>query len=144
MMFVNFIFNANLISLVFPISALLYAFLDNPAPHVRYWKILMIYMLIIIGFKFIYQLPLFCGTPAFTLFSIDGCSNKRILPEVLIMRIDYIIGIHKYAGPSSYPHDQGIFFGIVYDLLVLFALLLHKTYLIKVGVWHYVRSKNDI
>ena len=27
---------------------------------------------------------------------------------------------------------------------MLFALLLHKNFLIKVGIWHYVKVKNDI
>ena len=78
------------------------------------------------------------------MFSIEGCSSNPVLPEVLITRIDYIIGIHKFAGPSSYPYNEGILNGIITDLLVLFALLLHKNFLIKVGIWHYVRVKNDI
>lgn len=144
MIFLNFILNANLISLVLPLSALLYGLLDHPIPNVKYWKYMMIYVLSIIGIKFLYQLPIFCGTPAYSLFSIEGCSAIPALPEVLIIRLDYIIGIHKFAGPSSYPHDEGILNGIICDLLVLFALLLHKNFLIKVGIWHYVRTKNDI
>jgi hypothetical protein len=34
--------------------------------------------------------------------------------------------------------------GIIGDLIVLISLLLHKNYLIKVGLWHYVRTKNEI
>ena len=54
MMFFNFIINTNLISLVLPLSALIYAMLDNPQPHLAYWKALMIYMFVVIGLKFIY------------------------------------------------------------------------------------------
>ena len=59
-------------------------------------------------------------------------------------RLDYIIGIHKFSGPSSYPKDQGLLVGIAVDLVVLIALLLQKNYLIKLGIWHYVRAKNSI
>ena len=67
-----------------------------------------------------------------------------VSPEILVRRIDYILGIHKFAGPSSFPRDEGILHGIIGDLLVLFALLLHKNYLVRVGIWHYVRMKCDI
>lgn len=37
-----------------PLSALLYALLDYPVANVRYWKYLMIYMLITVAIKFLY------------------------------------------------------------------------------------------
>lgn len=104
----------------------------------------MIYELAVIFAKFMYQLPIICGTPAFTLFSFDKCNMQTIPPEVLVNRIDYIIGLHKYSGPASYPQDQGILVGIAWDLIVLLTLLVHKNYLIKIGLWHYIRIKNSI
>jgi len=32
------------------------------------------YMLIAVAAKFIYQLPVFCGSPPFSLYSSHGCS----------------------------------------------------------------------
>ena len=88
---------------------------------------------------------MFCGTPAYTLYSISTCQDSTYLtPEVLLVRIDYIIGIHKYSGTASYPLDEGVLKGILLDMFVLLALLLHKNYLMKIGVWHFVRVKNDI
>ena len=63
---------------------------------------------------------------------------------MLVTRIDYIIGIHKFSGPASYPFNEGILVGILPDLFMLFALLLHKNYLIAIGIWHYVRVKNNV
>jgi hypothetical protein len=65
----------------------------------------MIYMFLTVALKFIYQLPIFCGTPPYSLFSIEGCQTSPIPIEILFNRIDYIIGIRKFAGPSSYPRD---------------------------------------
>jgi hypothetical protein len=73
-LFLNFILNADLISLMLPLSVLFYALLNQPMPHVNYWKGLMVYNLVVIFIKFFYQLPIFCGTPAYTWFSYDTCN----------------------------------------------------------------------
>jgi len=146
--FLNFALDPNLLSLVLPFSALFYALLDSPVPSTRYWKLLMFYVLTIVAFKFFYQFPVFCGTPSFTFYSMSkGCpvvepaANSE---QILVTRMDYIIGIRKFAGPSSFPKDQGIFWGVFGDMLVLLALLIHKQYLVAVGLWHYVESSTNI
>lgn len=63
---------------------------------------------------------------------------------MLASRVDYIIGIHKFAGPASYPRNTGIFYGILADVLLLMALLLHKQYLSKIGAWNYVKTQGNI
>lgn len=133
MLFLNFILNANLISLFPALSSLVYALLDYPSANVKYYKFLMIYMLVIVAVKFLYQLPLFCGTPAYEFFSVEACDSYPVSPETLIDRIDYIIGVHKFSGPSSFPRDQGIVGGMTNDVLVLFTLMLLKNYMIKIG-----------
>jgi hypothetical protein len=62
-------------------------------------------------------------------FYSDQCNNEDILPAVLAHRIDYIIGIHKFSGPASYPKNGGILFGIFADVLLLMSFLLRKQYL---------------
>lgn len=54
MLFVNFICNGDLVSLVFPMTALLYALLESPQPNKKYWKFLLIYILVLIILKFFY------------------------------------------------------------------------------------------
>lgn len=103
----------------------------------------MSYVLTIISLKFLYQLPIFCGTPVYTFYS-DKCNNEDLIPQVLASRIDYVIGIHKFSGPASYPRNVGIFNGIVADILLLMILLLHKQYLSKIGAWNYVKNKDNI
>lgn len=105
MLFINFIFNANLLSLVLPLSACFYGLLDHPVANIKYWKLLMVYILSVIAAKFIYQLPIFCGSPPYSIFTVENCINSDIIPDILVSRIDYIIGIHKFGGPSSYPKD---------------------------------------
>ena len=40
--------------------------------------------------------------------------------------MDYTLGLHKYYGPSSLPRDEGLFVGLLPDLLLLLLLLLHR------------------
>jgi hypothetical protein len=105
MFFINFVVNNNIISVFLPLSALVYAMIDTPIPHLGYWKFMTMYMLVVIALKFIYQLPIFCGTPPYHFFSVDTCTDSTILSEILVTRVDYIIGIHKFSGSASYPVD---------------------------------------
>jgi len=139
----NFIMNANVISLFVVLANLCYQVLENPLVSTKFWKFMMTYMLSVISLKFIYQLPIFCGTPVYTFYS-DKCNNEDITSKELASRVDYIIGIHKFAGPASYPKNMGIFYGIFSDILLLMALLLHKQYLSKIGAWNYVNTMDNI
>ena len=140
---INFVLNANLLSVFILSTNFFYQLLANPIPGSRYWKLSMSYMLTIISLKFLYQLPIFCGTPVYTFYS-DKCNNEELLPNELASRIDYIIGIHKFSGPASYPKNIGIFLGILPDIILLMALLLHKQFLSKIGAWNYVKPNQNI
>ena len=59
-------------------------------------------------------------------------------------RIDFIIGINKFAGPASYPRNVGILPGIMWEIVILIMLVNLKSYLIMTGQWHYVRTDSDI
>ena len=65
-------------------------------------------------------------------------------PFFLVKRIDYIIGLHKFNGPASYPRDIGIFRGILWDLLLLIMLVNLKSFLVMTGQWHFVRTDSTI
>ena len=73
----NFLWNADVISFTIVISILCYSILENPLPSMNFYKFLMSYVLLIISIKFIYQLPVFCGTPVYTFYS-DKCNNEDI------------------------------------------------------------------
>ena len=61
--------NGNLISLLIVVTVMGFSILNNPLPSSKFWKFMMSYMLTIISLKFLYQLPIFCETPVFTLYS---------------------------------------------------------------------------
>jgi hypothetical protein len=105
LMLLNFILNANLLSLPLPLSLFLYVLLSRPLPSKTYIKTLLTYLLTIVTLKVLYQLPLFCSSPSYTLFSLDRCNPAVIPPEILFKRNDYIIGLRKFSGPASYPKD---------------------------------------
>lgn len=75
----NFIMNGNLLSLFVMLTVMGFSILENPLPSSKFWKFLMSYMLTIISIKFIYQLPIFCGTPIYTFYS-DKCNNEDLIP----------------------------------------------------------------
>jgi hypothetical protein len=48
--------------------------------------------------------------------------------EVLIVRYDYMIGIYKFSGPSSFPRDQGIFRGLFWDIVLLIFVVTYQRF----------------
>jgi len=143
--FLNFCLSNNMLSMFPPLSALLYALLDSPTPNKGYWKVLMYYVITVLSLKFLYQLPLFCGSPPFAIYTGEGsCSQQNVASSILVSRYDYIIGIHKFSGPNSYDQTQGILRGIIGDILVILAIILHKNYLVRIGQWHFVSTRNNI
>jgi hypothetical protein len=142
-MTLNFLWNADIIALSIVLFFFLYCILENPLPTMKFYKFMMGYVLVIISIKFVYQLPIFCGTPVYTFYS-DRCNNEDITSLELSQRVDYIIGIHKYSGPSSYPRNVGTFWGILADIVLMLSLILHKSFLSRIGVWNYVKLKSNI
>jgi piezo-type mechanosensitive ion channel component 1/2 len=100
---INHIVNTNLISMVYPFSLFFYALLENPIPQKGYWRFMILYTIIVILAKFIYQLPVFCDSPPYSIFYYTSDSQCRsassssfnLSPSDLINRIDFIIGKEK-------------------------------------------------
>lgn len=147
LMIINHIVNDNLLSLVFPLTLFLYALLENPIPLKGYWKFIIFYTITIIIIKYLYQLPIFCGSPPFTLFFYTGeaaCISRGFNEVDLISRIDYIIGIHKFSGNASYPKNQGFFVGVICDYLVLIFLLFYRFLMEKLGFWQHIKIEKSL
>jgi hypothetical protein len=129
-MVLNFVLNPNLIHLVLPLSMFFYALLENPKPDVKYWKFVTGYMVIVIFCKLLVQLPIFCSSPAFSMWN---CDAEEIPSEALVSRIDYVIGLQKFSGPAAYPKSVSIFRGLLWNLILLVLLVLLKVYMHKTG-----------
>ncbi|KAL4449174.1 hypothetical protein ABPG74_015556 [Tetrahymena malaccensis] len=142
----NAINNADIVSVIYPVVYLTYCLVESPFPTRTFWKLIMYYTILIITLKFLYQLPVFCGTPPYTFFLFsDGqdCSTSNITSEQARTRIDFIIGIKKYTGPASYPRDQGFFSGIFWDYIILLCLFIQRYLLQLEGRWTYVFISKD-
>lgn len=124
LMFMVFVGNASLITLFFPLAALFYGVL---APHKskRFWQIVNVYLICEIFLKMLVQLPLFCSTPAFSVFQ---CISEEIEEKQIMTRLDFFIGLTKFNGPSSYPKNEGILVGLFWDLLLFLALINLRRY----------------
>ena len=61
----NHMLNGDLLSLVFPLTMFGYALLEE-TPNRRFFTILSWYTLVVLWLKMLYQLPIFCSSPAFT------------------------------------------------------------------------------
>lgn len=141
--FLNHLIYSNLISMVLPLSLFLYALLESPFPPKGYWNLMTSYLFIAIMLKMLYQLPLFCGDPSFTLVFSKSCHFDEIPMNNFYNRLDVIIGIRKFHGPSSYPRDEGIFRALIWDYLALTSILIHRSCCRDIGIWENVTLSSD-
>ena len=79
-MVANACFNANLLAIFYPFSAFLYGMLENPVPTRKFWNFLIIYTIIVISLKFLYQMPIFCDSPPYRFigFSVEEACEARV------------------------------------------------------------------
>ena len=142
----NHVINADILSVIFPLTMFFYGVLEaNPSR--KFFSYLVGYTLIILWAKLLYQLPIFCGTPALSFITpqpdVDSNTNVAVCvaPEVataefmdsIPTRIDRVIGLRKYTGHSSIPRDQGFWLGALPDIIVLLTLLFHREMLLAKG-----------
>ena len=122
-MILNHALNANLLSLPLPLALFLYGIVESPQPSARFFRLLLSYVLLLLLLKFLYQLPIVCGSPPLTFRSssvddldpdIASCKDEAVGLESweefqlnLPGRVDYVLGLHKYMRLSSLPHDEG-------------------------------------
>jgi len=64
-------------------------------------------------------------------------------PWTLTKRFDYIIGITKFTGDSSFPLNRGLFRGLFWDLAAFLCVVLVRFTLDSAGVWNHVKIYNS-
>lgn len=139
LMVVNACYNANLLAIFMPLSAFLYGLLEHPVPHKKYWNTLLLFIMIVLSLKFIYQMPIFCDSPPYTFigFEEETCEPRVATQTEKITRIDYIIGIRKY--PNSTFLQQ-----IWLELVLFIAFLIQRFLLQTQGIWDHIRLSQDL
>ena len=111
---VNHCVNANLLSLPLPLVYFLYGALEAPMPGPRCFDFLLTYVFIVLGMKFIYQLPLFCASPPLTM-PTDQTGGS--LTESFLMCVDSSTQVtghhchhcyHRHRRRHHLPHTSSI------------------------------------
>lgn len=120
LMVINACYNGNLLAIFLPLSAFLYGLIENPVQNKRYWNFLLIYIMVVISLKFVYQMPIFCDSPPYTFIGLsheESCEARMPTVNERITRIDYVIGVRKYSDGETFLQN-------VWLELVLFIFFL--------------------
>ena len=132
MMILNHIQNASLISMVYPLSIFCYAIFEYPRPSKGYWKLCLLYSIIILALKYILQLKLFVE-----IFGYDppteGNDEISSKYETIITNLEYYKIGFKYLKTT---YGAEFFNYIVFDALIIIFLLLNNLLLIINGLWN--------
>lgn len=132
MMILNHIQNASLISMVYPLSIFCYAIFEYPRPSKGYWRLCLLYSIIILALKYILQLKLFEE-----IFGYDppteGNDEISSKYETIITNLEYYKIGFKYLKTT---YGVEFFNYIVFDALIIIFLLLNNLLLIINGLWN--------
>lgn len=115
--FINHFVYASLESVIFPLSVLGYALLENPRPPAKYWKCMLFYTEIVITIKLLFTSNLWI-----TVFGNDYLRDFKDSAKIGFNRPD-----NTYSG--------NIFSYIVWDIVCIFMILRHEYNLICLGLW---------
>jgi hypothetical protein len=143
---INHCIDASIMSLIYPITYLGYGMIEYPFTNKHYWKWMIIYSLLIITIKLIYQLPFFCGYPSFAVFNIfneNYCDYYNLSDQQITEGFEYIIGLRKYNGEYSYPKNSGLLSGILLDIIILTLLLIKRSLLKTKGIWNFININDE-
>jgi len=143
---INTCLDASIMSMAYPISYFGYALLEYPFPHKTYWKAMIIYSLMIITIKLVYQFPFFCGYPFLSIFNIfqeNYCEYYPLTDVEITSNFVFILGLRKYTGEYSYPKNDGLLSGIIGDIIILGLLLIMRSLLKSKGIWNFIDVRNE-
>jgi hypothetical protein len=122
--FINHIVYGSLISMVYPISVLGYALLENPRPTAKYWRVMLIYAECVILAKMLMVCNLWE-----TIFGADFLKDYKDIAN---------IGINR---PEN-TYSQTILHYTICDIICILTILLHEYFLLCIGL--YPNSEYDI
>lgn len=137
---------SSLLTIIYPLIYFGYGLIEYPFPSKAFWKILIKYSAIVLFIKLLFQLPLFCGYPFYSVFNVFGeiyCENYNLTVLELTESSEYLIGLRKYNGEYSYPKNYGLFNGIFWDVVILILLLIQRSFLKDKGVWNFIDINQD-
>lgn len=132
----NFFIQPNLFSFALVFSIFSYAIVEYPLPSRRYWKILILFEVVLLLLKYIYQLPFFCPSDssvfAISYFGTDSSCPNDNTSNVITKYLTFI-GVKKFVDVQ-----EGVLAGLAADFLTILVLILQRWVLKKRGVWHHV------
>jgi hypothetical protein len=143
---INHCIDASIMSMVYPISYFGYGLVEYPFTNKYYWKIMIVYSLITITLKLVYQFPFFCGYPflaVFNIFEDNYCEYVPLTDQEISEGFEFIIGLRKYNGEYSYPKNAGLLSGILWDIIILCLLLVMRSLLKSKGIWNFVNINSE-
>ena len=114
-------------SLVFSFLVFIFGIIQYPRPSKVYWKITLIYCTIIIFLKFVFQLNVWNNVEQF---------QNTINIENNPIGFFAIFGIYKLG---SYKLVN-FFYYVIFDFLILIALIMNQFILIRKGLWYMTES----
>lgn len=131
MMLIDHACSPSILSLFYPFSIFCYAILEYPRPKKAYWKICLLYTVILIAVKFVVQLELFVK-----IFEkeddTDASGNVKNPYQDFVDNIQHFkIGLIFFNSTFS----LNFFNYIVYDALVIICLLINNYLLVSKGIW---------
>ena len=119
-MIINHMVYSSILSLFYPISIFCFALLENPRPKKLYWQICLYYSILILLFKFFFQLKIF-----------NSIMDAETYSSFVIKLYNYKIGIKYFTEGFG----SKFFNYIAFDALNLLILSLNKNILISNGLW---------
>ena len=108
---------ASLESIIFPLSVVGYSLIEYPRPPTKYFRYMLVYTETIFAIKFCIQLEVWE-----TIFNKDWSST-------------YTDPWKTGFNLAKNTYSEDIIYYVLWDVVVMIALLLHNYYLIKVGLW---------
>ena len=138
MMLIDHACSPSILSLFYPFSIFCYAILEYPRPKKTYWKICLLYTVILIAIKFVVQLELF--VKIFEKEDETDASGKikNIYQEFIDNIQHFKLGLIFFDSTFSLT----FFNYIVYDALVIICLLINNYLLVSKGIW--IKREQDI
>ena len=124
----NHFINGNILSIIYPLFALIFGIIQYPRPSKLFWKILMVYTTFIIFLKFLIQLNMW--------EMFDFTKNAIIYFDELNEKYISYLGLKKISN-----HDFLLFMAYtIPDFFVLLLLIINQSLLIRKGLWYIMET----